>query len=86
MEPASEVIARLAACKTCGYHAGSPDASEPVALSALALLAADQQPRAVELLDWLIARQNADGSLGIDAHHATPGWPTGWAVVAWSAA
>jgi len=86
MEPASEVIARLAACQTFGYHADAPNASEPVALSALALLEADQQPRAVELLDWLLARQNSDGSLGIDADNATPGWPTGWAVVAWHAA
>ena len=86
MEPASEVISRLAACQTFGYHANAPNASEPVALSALALLAADQQTRSVELLDWLLARQNADGSLGIDAHNATPGWPTGWAVVAWHAA
>jgi hypothetical protein len=63
MDLAGEVIARLAAGEAFGYHAHAPSASEPVALSALALLAADQQAQAVKLLDWLVARQNADGSV-----------------------
>ena len=71
---------------TCGYHAGSRDATEPVALAALALVACGRESRALPLLDWLSERQGADGSLGVDAENATPGWPTGWAMIAWQAA
>jgi len=34
-----DVLARLANAKTCGYHQGSQMATEPAALTALALLA-----------------------------------------------
>jgi hypothetical protein len=81
-----DVLSRLAAAESCGYHLGSEWASEPAALVAMALCAHRRAPAALPMLDWLLRQQGTDGSVGIDATHATPGWPTGWAVVAWQAA
>ncbi len=86
MDYLHDVLARLATVESCGYHPGSEYASEPTALAAMALLAHGRQSAALPMLDWLLRRQGADGSVGIDAAHATPGWPTGWAVAAWQAA
>jgi hypothetical protein len=86
MSFSDDLISRLAAADSFGYHAGTPDSTEPVALSAMALLASDNAKRATPLLDWLLARQATDGSLGIDAVDDTPGWPTGWAIIAWQLA
>src|SRR5690606_18724880 len=70
----------------CGYQAQSLAATEPTALAALALLAHDRAAAAEPLVQRLLEMQNADGSLGIDRLQREPGWPTGWAVLAWRAA
>jgi hypothetical protein len=83
MDSAAELIARLTSAKSFGYHDGSPSAVEPVALSAIALLGSEQAKSALPLLQWLLERQNADGSLGVDAADGAPCWPTAWAIIAW---
>src|SRR6185312_8610253 len=70
----------------CGYHAGAEQRAEPTAMAAMALLAHDRAAPAAPLLDWLLARQNRDGSVGIDVADQAPGWATGWSVMAWQAA
>ncbi len=69
-----------------GYHAGSPRATEPAALAALALLAHRRDADALPLVDWLTDLQAADGSMGIWTTQPAPGWPIGWSVLAWRAA
>ena len=79
------VLARLSSIEVCGYHAGSEAATEPTALAALALVAHDHYRAAQPHLDWLLARQAVDGSVGVDAVQPAPGWTTAWSVVAWQA-
>ncbi len=86
MDVAKETIARLESAETFGYHADSPSATEPVALSAIALISADRHARAATLLHWLVEHQAEDGSLGVNAEQTTPCWPTSWAIVAWALA
>jgi len=81
-----DVLARLAEAKTCGYHQGSQMATEPAALTALALLAHRREKAALPLLHWLAGLQSTEGSIGISESQATPCWPTGWAILAWQAA
>jgi hypothetical protein len=81
-----DVVTRLAAAVSWGYHVGSPSATEPAALTALALIAHRQDRAAAGPLAWLLSLQATDGSLGIDAAQSTPGWPTSLAVLAWHAA
>ncbi len=81
-----EATDRLTAQPVCGYQRKETPMVEPTALAASALLAADRGKPAARALDWLLAAQAADGSLGIDAETRQPGWPTGWAVLAWNAA
>lgn len=66
------------------YTSTSEPASEPTALAALALADYGRVDAARRALDWLRSIQNADGSVGIRANHATPGWPTALAVLAWN--
>jgi hypothetical protein len=80
------VLDQLHAQHTWGYHAAGPSASEPAALAALALLAHGDSSSALPALDWLLSVQDADGSVGIEAGQSTPGWPTGWCMLAWQAA
>lgn len=75
-----------------GYRPGGGLAVEPTALAALALLASGapasdptSQSAARAAADWLVAIQQRDGSLGISATHAEPGWPTPYAVLLWGA-
>ncbi len=83
MDIADEAIARLATARSFGYHGGAASATEPVALAAIALIAAGREQSAAPLLHWLLERQSADGSLGVDETNAAPCWPTCWAVIAW---
>ena len=82
----TDVLAVLASADSGGYHRGSQRATEPAALTALALLAHGRDAEALPFLDWLTDQQAADGSLGIWPTQPAPGWPTGWAVLAWHAA
>jgi hypothetical protein len=86
MDYLSDVLTALASLEGYGYHATGPLATEPTALSALALLAHGRDADARPPLDWLVALQGADGSLGIEANQPAPGWATPWSVMAWLAA
>jgi hypothetical protein len=84
MDWTETVVGWLAAQKTWAYHGDAPLASEPAALTALALLAHHHSGRAA--LDWLVDRQQADGSVGITLEQTSPGWTTAQAVLAWALA
>jgi hypothetical protein len=86
MDYLATILERLATSDVCGYQSKAPAATEPTALTALALLAHDRAAKAEPLVQRLLEMQNADGSLGIDRLQREPGWPTGWAVLAWRAA
>ena len=79
-------IKTLAARPLCDYRPEGVPRVEPTALAALALLAADRSPEAAPALDWLVSVQSPNGSLGINAERHQPGWPTGWAILAWNTA
>jgi hypothetical protein len=81
-----EALDRLARNPVCGYHHDGPPATEPTALAAMALLADERRSAAGEALNWLAGIQSDEGSLGINAEHQAPCWPTGWAVLAWQLA
>lgn len=70
----------------CGYSSHGSAATEPTALSAMALMGYDREPAAQTKLEWLAAIQNEDGSMGICPGHASPQWPTGLTVLAWKTA
>ena len=77
-----ELSARLAAQIPCCYHPAGVASSEPTALAALALLTADRRDAVLRALAWLGACQSADGSIGPTAKQSSPGWTTGWALLA----
>jgi len=81
-----EALDRLAAEPRCGYHAKGVAAVEPTALAAMALIAQRRADAAQPALEWLASLQSGDGSLGVDADHSQPRWPTGWVILAWRAA
>jgi hypothetical protein len=81
-----DVLTRLEAADSWGYHEQAPSSTEPAALSAIALLGHRRAASAEASLAWLSNLQAADGSLGVDAAQATPGWPTSLAVLAWKCA
>lgn len=82
----NDALETLTSAKTHGYRANAPTASEPAAWAAMALLAHRRVDAAEPLLHWLAERQGADGSVGITAGDAQPGWPTSLAILAWQAA
>lgn len=79
-----ETVDQLANQPCCGYYPDQTAASEPTALTAIVLLRAGRIDAARRALAWLVRRQNADGSVGVTADLATPGWPSGLAVLAWT--
>jgi hypothetical protein len=81
-----ECLDELARCSAWGYHADGPAASEPTALAALALSAHGRGGAAQAAVDWLMAMQSDDGSVGVTRQQAKPAWPTSLAVLAWTAA
>jgi hypothetical protein len=78
-----EALDRLTDQPVCGYQVSGPPATEPTALAAMALAAHGRWDAAQAGLDWLVSLQSDEGSLGVNALHATPRWSTGWAVLAW---
>ncbi len=86
MDFLATTLARLSVNDVCGYQPKAAAATEPTALAALALLAHDRAAAAEPLVQRLLEMQNSDGSLGIDRVQREPGWPTGWAMLAWLAA
>jgi hypothetical protein len=75
-----ELLDRLSAQIPCGYHPQGPASSEPTALAALALSAANRPTAAA--MEWLAGLQAADGSIGPTVAQSAPGWSTGWGVLA----
>lgn len=75
-----ELLDRLATQIPCGYHPRGPASTEPTALAAIALSAANR-PTA-KAIQWLARLQSADGSVGPTAEQSSPGWPTSVAVLA----
>jgi hypothetical protein len=86
MDYLETTLTRLAAMRSCGYHAASPTAAEPAALAALALLAYGRNDAAQCLIDRLIEMQTSDGNVGVNPAQPEPGWTTPLAVLAWHAA
>ncbi|TWT95971.1 hypothetical protein Pla108_30490 [Botrimarina colliarenosi] len=82
-EAIARAINRLAAAPIGAYHAGGEAASEPTAWGALALARAGCSDSAAAAADWLAERQGGDGSVGVTASQAGPGWPTALAMLAW---
>ncbi|HTM54554.1 MAG TPA: hypothetical protein VL175_11030 [Pirellulales bacterium] len=80
------IIDPLRAQRGWGYHPAGASASEPAALAVIALLAHGESAAALPALEWLLSVQDSDGSVGIEAGQGTPGWPTGWCLLAWQAA
>jgi hypothetical protein len=75
----------LATQPVCGYAPRGLPATEPTALAALALVAANKSLSAEPAIEYLCRCQSDDGSVGIRQGEAAPGWPTALAVLAWQA-
>ncbi len=86
MDALDTALETLSRARSWGYHAASATATEPTALTALALLAQRKSAAAQAALEQLLAIQDSDGCLGVMIDQALPGWPTAWAVLAWQAA
>ncbi len=86
MDWLKESVEILAGTPVVGYLPDTLAATEPTALSALALTASRRFQAADVALQWLVDQQAPDGSLSIDGAGDSPRWPTGWAVLAWHAA
>ncbi|MDA7977818.1 MAG: hypothetical protein MPJ50_03490 [Pirellulales bacterium] len=67
-----------------GYVPGGAGATEPTALSALALSAHGRDLDAANQLQALTKWQAPDGSLGVTETESQPQWPTALAVIAWN--
>lgn len=79
------VVDRLAERRSWRYATESHDSAEPLALSALALLAHDRKQDAQAPLARLIALQSNDGSVAFRDGMADPEWCTALAALAWIA-
>ncbi len=81
MDWREQVLDRLADCVPCGYERGGPTATEPTALTSMALVAAGRTDAAEKGLDWVAKMQQTDGSLGPAEGLSSPGWPTSFAIL-----
>lgn len=86
MDRLGDILDVLAAGPCCGYRQGGAAHTEPTALAAMALVRHRRAGAAAAALEWLARLQDATGSVGIRADQPAPGWPTGLAVLAWTAA
>jgi hypothetical protein len=86
MSHRDRILDQLEAQAEWGYLAGSPPATEPTALVALAATAQGRDDLAARALTQLVAWQAADGSLGVLEGEAAPAWPTSLALLAWTSA
>ncbi len=77
------VLDELAKQPVCGYLQNQAPATEPSVLAALALSGHGRKVAALPVLDYLVAAQQTDGSVGVREKEPTPGWPTSLAVIAW---
>ena len=85
MDWVEEVLSRLELEPVCGYTTAAPTATEPSALSALALFGHGRFEAARRAMRWLDQQQNADGSVGICEGQSSPNWPTALVMLAWLA-
>ena len=86
MSTRDTLLTRLAERAECSYLPGSPIATEPTALAALALLTCKEETSADRALRWLVRVQSRDGNLGVTATDPQPCWPTSLAILAWAKA
>ncbi|MEM8678567.1 MAG: hypothetical protein AAGF97_04335 [Planctomycetota bacterium] len=84
MDWQAELIDQLGQRSRWGYVPDGPTFAEPAALATVALSMHGQHTSAVKSAEALREAQNEDGSVGIYAGQPRPGWPTGWAIIAWS--
>jgi hypothetical protein len=75
----------LAKSPVCGYQPQDKGATEPSALSALALVGHKQKSDVASIGKFLSSIQAADGAVGIRQGEPTPRWPTSMAILAWLA-
>lgn len=80
-----DVVNRLAAHVPAGYEREAEPASEPTALTGLALVAHGRAESAELAGNWLTERQAHDGSIGVSASQRKSCWPTAWAMMLWHA-
>ncbi len=85
MDWSETIVGWLAGQTSWAYHGDAPQATEPAALTAMALVAHGRDA-AGRPLDWLVGAQTADGSVGVELDQNNPGWPTAQAVLAWAVA
>lgn len=69
----------------CGYHDNSPPATEPTAITAMALMALQEWDTAYLAVEWLTKVQAHRGSVGVTIDQGEPTWPTAVAMLAWQA-
>ena len=79
-----ELVERLARSPCCGYSRTDAIASEPSALTALALAGEGRLDCCEQVAKWLQGAQAADGSVAIRENERVPCWTTSLAVLAWS--
>src|SRR5690348_5515091 len=79
------VLDRLQREPIGGYHEGHLPATEPTALTALALFANNRLEAANKAADWLVSCQAFNGSVGVRHGEPEPRWPTSLCVMAWVA-
>ena len=79
------IIEDLCQTPRCGYQPAARPATEPTALSAIALASHGKNAAAWKATEWLAASQAEDGSLGVREGETTPCWPTSLAILAWIA-
>ena len=80
-----ETIDLLSQNPVIGYAPDGAPATEPTALTALALIAHERKDPAQLAIEFLTSSQSTDGSVGVRQKEASPGWPTSLAVLAWVA-
>ena len=85
MDWIEKIVQQLSARPIGGYIPDGPPATEPTALAAWALARRGRLEPAERAANWLLRAQSSEGSVGINADHDWPRWPTPLAVLAWSA-
>jgi hypothetical protein len=80
MSRSADIVEQLAALPVCGYRRKTVAATEPTALTALALLGHGRKSEATTDLRWLIQHQQDDGFLGVRADSQQSQWPTRLAI------
>jgi hypothetical protein len=85
MRIAIETIARLRDLDRCGYSAAGAWATEPTALTSLALAAHDEPTAARKFARQLAEAQQAIGVVAATTDADSPPWTTSLAILAWLA-